>query len=34
MDNLDFSYYSSSIGRDDQSPEVIYDEFVSSCDPR
>ena len=34
MDNLDFSYYSSSIGRDEQSSEVIYDELIPSCDPR
>ena len=34
MDYFDFSYYSSSIGRDEQFPEVIYDEFISSWGPR
>jgi hypothetical protein len=31
MDNFDLSYYSSSIGRDEQPSEVIYDELVPSC---
>jgi len=30
MHYLDFSDYSSSIGRDKESAEVIYDEFIPS----
>ena len=28
MDDLDFSYHGRSIGRDKESSEVIYDEFI------